>query len=184
MNAFGSPIPIMKKSAVCAFVLFGLLSSSALAQSAPKLGYVDAQEVVLRSKAGKAAMQGLETLKEKKQERMNEKQKEAESLERDLQAQRFTLAADERERRQDEIQKQRKELQRMLEDAQGELDREEQKALKKIEIDVMKVIAEIGKKEGYTLIFGKIASSIVYADPSADLTDKIVAAYDSAHASQ
>ncbi|MDZ4184127.1 MAG: OmpH family outer membrane protein, partial [Desulfuromonadales bacterium] len=44
--------------------------------------------------------------------------------------------------------------------------------------DFSKIINDLGAKEGYTAIFEKTESALLYADPKADLTNKAIKAYD------
>ena len=48
-------------------------------------------------------------------------------------------------------------------------------------INVAKVVAEIGKKEGYSLILEKGSSGFLFSDPSIEITDRVIKAYDKAN---
>ena len=43
--------------------------------------------------------------------------------------------------------------------------------------EVVELVQEIGKKEGYTLIVEKRTGGVVYAQPSTDITDSVIEAY-------
>ena len=43
---------------------------------------------------------------------------------------------------------------------------------------VLKVVQEVGKSGGYTIILEKTESSIVYADENIDISDEVIKAFD------
>ena len=47
---------------------------------------------------------------------------------------------------------------------------------RKILEELLQVAQNLGKSEGYTMILEKTESSIVYADESIDITDKVIKA--------
>ncbi|HEW81549.1 MAG TPA: OmpH family outer membrane protein, partial [Nitrospirae bacterium] len=55
-----------------------------------------------------------------------------------------------------------------------EIQKKQADFMKDIIIDIKKVIAKFGKDEGYTAIFEKLASGLLYMPESTDLTNKII----------
>ncbi len=46
--------------------------------------------------------------------------------------------------------------------------------IEKIESAVFPIINQVGKEGGYTLIFNKFQSGLVYADETIDITDQVI----------
>ncbi|HXO20202.1 MAG TPA: OmpH family outer membrane protein, partial [Thermoanaerobaculia bacterium] len=46
---------------------------------------------------------------------------------------------------------------------------------------VMPVINQVGKEQGYTLIFRKFESGLIYADEAIDITDLVIKRLDAAN---
>ena len=71
-----------------------------------------------------------------------------------------------------------KDLERFTKDIQEELQQQDAEFTRQIITDFSKIINEVGAKEGYTVIFEKTESALLYADQKADLTDNAIKAYD------
>ena len=52
-------------------------------------------------------------------------------------------------------------------------------SIQKILKDIEGIIRKIGQSEGYTMIFERTEGGIIYGNPSADITSKVIQAYDS-----
>jgi len=50
-------------------------------------------------------------------------------------------------------------------------------ATKKIISEILKVVADYGEEQGYTVIFEKNESSLIYASDKIDLTDAVLKRY-------
>jgi outer membrane protein len=68
-------------------------------------------------------------------------------------------------------------LQRFNDDATRELTKKRNEVLDQIEQSVFPVINQIGKEGGYTLIFNKFNSGLVYADETVDITARVIERY-------
>jgi len=142
-----------------------------------KIGIVNAQEVLMKTKAGAKVQKKLEELQGKKQAELQVKQNEIKQLEKDLMSP--ALNNDTRAKKTDDLTAKRTDLKRFYEDAQREVQRESAKELAALENEIMPLINKIGKEKGYTAIFDRDRSGLVYYDPAADITQEIIKALDS-----
>jgi outer membrane protein len=169
----------MKKYLVFLFICLGLIASPVLAaQAAPKIGYIDLQKALNMSAAGKAAK---EKIKEKVQSydaEVKSRQEELKKLKEDLEKQAMLLSEEARNAKERDYQQKVKDYQRFAKDIQETLQQTDADYTRKIVESLLKVVQEVGKRDGYTLILEKTESSLVYADDSIDMTNEVIKTFD------
>jgi len=153
-----------------------VLVMSAFAISQVKIGVVNAQEILAKTKKGVEIQKRLEQLQNKKQNELQAKQDEIKKLEKEVLSP--ALNDETREKKTVDLQNKRKDLKRYLEDAQNEIQQESQKELVELEKAVMPVIDQIGKSKGFTIIFDITRPGIVYFDQAIDITPDVIKAFD------
>jgi len=161
-------------AALCVLLTAGAVS----AQEPIKLGYVDMQKALNESKAGKKALGELQKLME---ERKSGLQKQKEALEKrkdELDKQGLLLNEETRKTRENEIRTLERDYSRTLSDLKEEFGRRESEFTDGIRKDLLKVIENIGKEGGYTLLLEKQYSAILYAPTTIDLTETLIKRYD------
>lgn len=164
---------MMKKTLI--FVLTVLLMS-VFAYSQVKIGVINAQEIIAKTKRGVAIQKKLEALQKQKTTELQTLQDEIKKLEKDLLSP--ALNNETRERKSVDLQTKRTTLKRKYEDAQRDFQRESGKELAELEKQLIPLIENIGKSKGYTLIFDRARSGIVYLDGSVDITEEVVKVID------
>ena len=168
----------MKKFVGLLLVSFIMVIFSGHAQAATKLGYIDMQKALNMSAAGKNAK---EKIKEKVQGydvEVKARQEELKKLKEDLEKQAMLLSEEARNAKERDYQQKVKDYQRFTKDIQETLQQTDADFTRKIVEALVKVIQEVGKRDGYTLILEKTESSIVYADESIDITDEVIKTFD------
>jgi len=143
-----------------------------------KIGYVDVQRVLAESKRGQEAKKKIEARGAELNQEFQRRQREVQSLKEDLERKGTLLNEEARKEKEREYQRKVKELERFVRDSREELRQMEREMTAKILKEVEKVIEELGKKEGYTLILEKQRSFILYAPEEIDLTEKVIKALD------
>lgn len=169
----------MKKTALLLAILLLCTSLPVLAAGPQKIGYVDLQKALNNSEAGKVAKEKIGAKVKEYEAQIDQKQKELKKLKEDSDKQGLLLAEDTKAARERDYQQKLKDLQRFTKDIQEELQQKDTDFTKQIIEDLSKVINDFGAKEGYTMILEKTESAVIYADPSVDLTEKLIKAYDS-----
>ncbi len=163
----------MRKSLI---LVITVVVMSAFAISQVKVGVVNAQEILQKTKKGVEIQKRLEQLQQKKQNEMQAMQDTIKKLEKDVVSP--ALNQETREKKSLELQNKRKNLKRFIEDAQNEIQRESQKELVELEKSVMPLIDQIGKSKGFTIIFDITRPGIVYFDDAIDITPEVIKAFD------
>lgn len=166
----------MKKAIILIFISLFTLSSFTFNADAGELqlGFVDLNRALNESDEGKTAVTALESLVESKQMIIAEKEDEIKKLVNEMNSQTAILNVDARKEKQEQIASMEKAYKRILQDSKEEIQKKQADFMKDIIIDLRKVIAKFGKDEGYTAIFEKHESGLLYMPESADLTDKII----------
>ncbi|UCH93185.1 MAG: OmpH family outer membrane protein [Candidatus Aminicenantes bacterium] len=157
-------------------LVIAVLVMSAFVFSEVKIGIVNAQEILQKTKKGIEIQKRLEQLQQRKQQKLQNMQEEVKKLEKDVLNP--ALNEEARGKKSLDLQNKRKELKRFLEDAQNEMQRESQKELVALEKDIMPVIDQIGKSKGFTVILDITRPGIVYFDQTIDITAEVIKAFD------
>ena len=169
----------LKKVAFTALLASLVLAPAAVgAQENLPVGFVDMQRALNESATGKAALERLKALMEGKQMELQKEKELIEQKKDELDKQGLLLNETTRREREDDIRRMERNHTRKFSDTKEELGREEAKYTAGIRTDLLKIIEELGKEEGYTLILEKQFSAILYAPDSIDLTDKVIKRYD------
>ncbi len=146
-----------------------------------KVGYVDLQKALNLSKAGEQAKEKIAVQVKGYETELDARQEELKKLKDDLEKQALLLSADALSSKERDYQQRLKEFQRYTKDIQEELQQQDADFTRAIIEEIGKVIAEVGKKEGFTMIFEQSESAVLYADDKVDLTQMIIDAYDATH---
>lgn len=157
-------------------VIMAVLALSTFVFSEMKIGVINAQEVVMKTKKGQRIQTELEALSKSKQAQIQKMQNDMKTLEKDLTSP--ALNVDTREKKKRELQDKRIQLQRYVEDAQKEVQMKTNNELQDMQKDIMPLIQDIGKAQGFTLIFDVTSSGIAYFDQAVDITPQVITAVD------
>ena len=165
----------MKRSSLfvgCVVIILALALPAAAQQLS--IAVIDVQRVVTESDPGKQALQKLKELQDAKMDEGRSLQQTLAGLQEQMAKQRFTLS----EERLAEMTKQLEDgqiaLQRFQDDAERELDEARRRELGGLEGRIIPVINQVGTERGFTVIFNKFQSGLVYADDSVDITDEVI----------
>jgi outer membrane protein len=171
----------MKRSMMCGawLLVLAALALPAAAQQAT-VAVIDVQRVVTDSDPGKESLQRLRTLQDEKIAEGRNLQSELEALRDQLNKQRLTLSEQKLAEMSGEIEDKTIALQRFEDDAKRSLEEARRTALGRLEERIMPIINEIGKERGFTLIFNKFQSGLVYADDAVDITDDVIRRFNTA----
>ncbi len=158
-----------------------LIAVAALAQgtaappSAPmRFGVINVERLVQESALGKEAFNRVKKLNDQKKEEADKLSKELRDMEQKLADQGSALNEEKREALQKSYQEKAIAFKRFQDDANRDLEASQKKELGELERRVFPVINQVGKERGYTLIFNKFQSGLVYADDAVDITDDVL----------
>jgi outer membrane protein len=162
-------------SAVAALLL---LPGSALGQEGSevvKIAIVDITRAVGNSSQGKEAEKALTSLMENKRDTLRPEEEELKRLSDEYESQRFVLSKEALQDRELELMKRKRDLERDMAAAREEIEIEERKRMQPIMQRVDRVIRQIGREKGFTLIIEKSNPFVRYYQESLDITDIVTA---------
>jgi outer membrane protein len=165
----------MKVSKALVATIAALVIAAALPAAAQsKVAVIDVQRVVTESDPGKEAIQKLKAISDAKVQEGQSLQQEAAALQEQFNKQRFTVSEERLAEMTKELEDKTIAIRRFEDDAKRELDEARRRELGGLEQRILPIIDQIGKERGYTLIFNKFQSGLVYADEAVDITDDVI----------
>lgn len=140
-----------------------------------RIAVVDTGKVFTESRKGKAAMAELKNFQDQKRGELTKLVDEIKGLQQRITDGQKTLGEDKLVELRTSIDNKGTELRRREEDANREADRRRNTALEAINQQVMPIIQQVAKEKGYSFIFKKFESGLVYTDGSDDITADVIA---------
>jgi outer membrane protein len=153
-------------------ILFVLFTLSIPAYGADlKIAYLDFNRALNESEQGKKATAMLEEMIRDKKTAVIEKEEEIKKLDEELKKQLSILSPE------DNLKKLVRDAQRMTRDFQEEVKKKEADLTREIQKEIIQVINKIAQEEGYTIVFERGVSGILYFQKQYDITDKVIEKY-------
>ena len=148
----------------------------AWAQAAPalKVGIFDANRVSEETDEGKRIAAKLSAFGEKKKAELAAKEKEIADLRAQLDSQNLSLSPEKTQQMQKDVQRKTLELQQAQEAARSEFQIEVSEAQNKFQEQLIRVINQFGRDEGFTLVLERSTGGVAFASESIDITTAIV----------
>lgn len=178
-----SSVPRLAVFVLAAFALAGAAQLAAQA-AAPgpgslsgKIAVIDVERILTDSEAGKKALTELTALQKTKQEQGQALQAEINTLKQKALDGKLALAEDKLRGIEREVEEKTIALQRFSDDATRELTKRRDEILGAVEAGIFPIINVVGKEGGYTLIFNKFRSGLLYADEAVDITEAVITRY-------
>ncbi len=171
----------MQRKLILAVTTLALaIGVAAPAAAQAKIAVIDVQRVVTESDPGKEAIQKLKELSDAKRQEGQALQQELAALQEQFNKQRFTVAEGRLAEMNKEIEDKSIAIRRFEDDATRELEEARRRQLGGLEQRILPIINQIGQERGFTLIFNKFQSGLVYADEAIDITDQVIQRFNTA----
>lgn len=158
-------------------VAFSVLGwgGSALAQEV-KIGYVDAQSVLDRSKPGQASKDLLEDYVKSRQQLIDSDEEEIRQLEEDLKKQSGVLSVDAQKEKQEALQRKYLSYQKRAGELTKEVQDRRTEVLKDFNRKLVKAVQQVAERGGYAMVLDKEAEGgvVLFAREPMNLTDQVV----------
>jgi outer membrane protein len=142
--------------------------------AAEKTGFVNVQEVVATSNAGKKEVEDIKKSVDKTKALIKERETELTKLKDELEKQKPLLKEEALKERELAYQKKLRDYQNLVKDSNEELQVKQEEILKKMIPEIMKVMQAIGEKEKYSMILDISQLPIPYYAKENDLTKRVV----------
>ena len=146
-----------------------------------KVGVLDLNDAMARTKEGQKAFEELQAQFGPRQAELQKLAQDVQELEGQLRAQERTLSENARVQLGRQLEQKRRSAQRMNEDLQADLQTAQNDHLAKIWANMQKVIDQYAREKGYGIVINSAAtnpSAVIYAAPAIEITDDVVRLYD------
>ena len=181
---------VLSRAAAAGLLGFALVTAPAVAQAAPaaapaasgpiRVAVIDTEKILLSSNAGKKVVADLKRLQEQREKELGARAAELKELQTKISDGRLSLAQDKLADLSKQYEEKEIGIRRAQDDATRELNKKRDEMLAQIDQRVMPVINQVGKDLGYTLIFRKFESGLIYADEAIDITSVVIQRLDTA----
>jgi outer membrane protein len=151
-----------------------LLAAPLAAQAPTKVGYIDTRRVIQEAPGAQDARTTLEREMEAWQRQMQSMEDSLRTMMTDYQQRSLVMSAEAKQRREQEIMQVQQNFEQRAQQLQTQAGRRQQELMEPIMELVEEVISQVRVAEGFAIIFDVASEAIVSADPSLDLTQRVI----------
>lgn len=167
----------MRKAVVLAVLMTVFGVAPVLAAENLKIGMVSFQQALNQVEQGKRAKAALKSEFDAKQRKLDIQQQELKKMQDEIEKQKLVLSQDALMAKQKTFSDKYLELQKSMAGYRDELVSKEAKMTGQILKNLKTIVAEIGQKEGFTLIVEVSQDAVLFAQAKEDLTGRVVSIY-------
>lgn len=147
-------------------------STSALAVD--KIGFINLQEIMQDSVAGKKATEDFKKFYEKETQEIKNAEKELKKMKDDLEKQGSIMTPGSRSEKEAAYQKKMRDYQLLVNDTNDELKKRDQEMTQKLMPGIIKIVRSIAEREKYTMVIDVATMPIPYYAKESDISKKVV----------
>jgi outer membrane protein len=149
------------------------------ASAGARFGWIDAQQVLDETEAGKAIKQRVEAFRDSRQKVIDLEEAELKKAEENLGQQMSLLSDDARREKQLEFQRKLGDYQKKVVELNRELQDKKDELLGEFNEVLLRAVRQVAEKEGYDYVLDYGGDgSVLYGSPDHDLTQRVMAQVD------
>ena len=156
------------------------LHNEALGAGGFKIGVLDIQKLQQKSRSFQKIKDKLRVKFDVLQKKLDEEKNQVMKIEQELQKQSLMLSLDAKGDKERELEKKTRYYKYIYEEYGNEMKYVEFEAMRDFRREIQKVVAEIGKRQGYSMLLEANAVGLIYYKDTIDITDDVIKAYDKA----
>ena len=165
----------MKRSFYLMAVIISLVfvwSTSSFAVD--KIGFINLQEIMQNSNAGKKAAEEFKKFYEKETQEIKSSEKELKKMKDELEKQSSIMTQSSQKEKETVYQKKLRDYQLLVNDTNEELKKRDQEMTQKLMPGIMKIVRTIAEKEKFTLVIDVATMPIPYYAKENDFSKKVI----------
>ena len=147
---------------------------SATSLAADKIGFINLQEIMQKSNAGKKAQDDFKKFYEKETLEIKSSEKELKKIKEDLEKQSSIMTQSSRSEKEAAYQKKLRDYQLLVNDTNEELKKRDQEMTQKLMPGIIKIVRSIAEKEKYTLVIDIATMPVPYYAKENDFSKKVI----------
>jgi outer membrane protein len=163
-------------------IISGVFAVPATAADAFKMGVVDPQVVLEKSKAGKRALDTLKEYAATRQKLLASDEEELKNLEKQLKEQESSLGDAQKREKQNQFRTKLQDYQRRAQEFNQELSQKQKELVDEYMKKISAATKTVAEKSGFTLVVDKGSEStikiVIYHRDALDLTDQVIKEFD------
>ena len=167
----------MRASKLRVFLLaagFFAFAGAAAAQEVIKIGVVDLDQAINATDQGKKAREELQGKQKQAEGQLKPMYEKGKALAEEIQSKRFVLSEDALRQKQLDLAEIQSNLRSKGAELEGQFKVDYERLVGPLRDKLLGIIADLGKEQGYTLIFERGTPGIVYSKEALDITDQVV----------
>lgn len=157
-----------------ALLMMLAVATGARAQSTPRIGYINSQQIMEEAPGAQQAQQEWQQEMATIRGEIQEMGQELEQMMAEYQQQELTMSPETKANRQAEIRQRQTAYQERVQELQTRAEQRQQELLQPFMERINAVIEEIRAEGDYAFIFDASTGAIISADPSLDLTEEVL----------
>ena len=162
-------------------LLISVWSTNLLAaDKTDKIGFINFQEVLQNSNAGKKDVEDLKKIIEKDNQEIKSEEEELKKMKEALEKKDSSITQSSQSEKETDYQKKLRNYQLKVKDANEELKKRDQEMTQKLMPGITKAVRSIAEREKYTLIIDIATMPIPYYAKDNDITGKVIEEFNKA----
>ncbi len=162
-------------------IFLGAFAMTAYGADVAKIGIIDFQKILEKSDAGKAAQEKITTKGKELEGDLKEKGMAIEESKKRFEREAYVMSKEAREEKERELKIKILDFKDLEKKHKSDFNEFNMKLVGEFRDEVMKVVDEIGKKQGFLLIIEKREGGIVYAPTQIEITDEVIQKYNATY---
>jgi outer membrane protein len=139
-----------------------------------KIGFINLQEIMQNSNAGKKAAEEFKKFYEKETQEIKSSEKELKKMKDELEKQSSIMTQSSQKEKETAYQKKLRDYQLLVNDTNEELKKRDQEMTQKLMPGIMKIVRTIAEKEKFILVIDVATMPIPYYDKENDFSKKVI----------
>lgn len=165
----------MKKNIyLVAGIIFAFFVFSTSSFAVDKIGFINLQEIMQNSNAGKKAADDFKKYYDKETQEIKTAEKELKKMKDELDKQGSIMTQSSQKEKESAYQKKLRDYQLLVNDTNEELKKRDQEMTQKLMPGIMKIVRTIAEKEKYTLVIDVATLPIPYYAKENDFSKKVI----------
>ena len=162
----------MMMMAIVFSILFFVASS--YGADVAKIGVVDFQKILEKSDAGKKATDEINKRGKEMETDLKKRGDEIDAKKKKMEREALVMSKEMRDEKEREIRININDFKSLKTKYMNDFKQHEATLVRDIQKQVLEVVTEMGKKEGFLIIFEKREAGVLYAPDSIDITDRLI----------
>jgi outer membrane protein len=165
----------MKKSIYLMAIITALIFVwSTVSLAADKIGFINLQEIMQKSNAGKKAAEDFKKYYDKETQEIKNAEAELKKMKEELEKQGSLMPQNKKSEKEAAIQKKMRDYQLLVNDTNEELKKRDQEMTQKLMPGIIKIVRSIAEKEKYTLVMDVATMPIPYHAKENDFSNTVI----------